>query len=72
MNKYGCIKCAGCGSENIKMSVGYDGLDELSAAGEGSGFGVAVNLVCEDCGRVYPVCRAKDFSNVSDIAEPEK
>lgn len=31
MNKYGNIKCAGCGSENIKMNAGYDGFDELSA-----------------------------------------
>lgn len=69
MNKYGNIKCAACGSEDMKMNAGYDGLDELSTEGEGSGFGVVVSLVCESCGRVYPICRVKDFCDVSDILE---
>lgn len=67
MNKYGNIKCAGCGSEDIKMKVGYDGLDNHSVEGEGSGFKVEVTLDCQNCGRVYPVCRVKDFFDVSDI-----
>lgn len=69
MNKYGNIKCAGCGSEDIKMSADYDGLDELSVEGEGSGFGVVVSLICESCGRVYPICRVRDFCDVSDISD---
>lgn len=67
MNKYGNIKCAGCGSEDIKMVVGGDGLDNHSVKGEGSGFVVEVTLTCQNCGRVYPVCRVKDFFDVSDI-----
>lgn len=67
MNKYGSIRCAGCGSEKLTMQASYDGLDECSAAGEGSGFGVEVSLNCEKCGRVYPVCRIRDFVDVSDI-----
>lgn len=70
MNKFGSFRCS-CGSEDITLDVGADGLDELSAAGEGSGFGVVVSLYCENCGRVYPVCRVKDFSDVSGIVEPE-
>ncbi len=34
-NKYGNLKCEGCGSYNLKLNVSYDGLDEESAAGEG-------------------------------------
>lgn len=68
--KYGNFKC-GCGSDNIRLDIGYDGLDELSVAGEGSGFGVVVSLCCTSCGRGYPVCRVKDFTDVSDIVVPE-
>lgn len=67
MNKHGGIKCVSCGSENMKMSADYDGMDEFSVEGEGSGFCVVVSLECVDCGRVYPVCRVKDFCDVSDI-----
>lgn len=66
-NKHGNIKCEGCGSYNITMNVGYDGADWLSEAGEGSGFKCEVALVCEDCGRGYPVCRVKNFNAVSGI-----
>lgn len=69
MTKYGNIRCVGCGSDKLKMNAGYDGLDELSAEGEGSGFGVEVSLVCQKCGRVYPVCRVRDFVDVSDISD---
>ena len=70
-NKYGNLKCEGCGSYNLKLNVSYDGLDEKSAAGEGSGFRCMVNLICEDCGRVYTVCRTRDYTDVSDIADEE-
>ncbi len=66
-NKHGNIKCEGCGSYNIEMHVGYDGMDCLSEAGKDSGFECEVKLVCEDCGRVYPVCRVKNFNAVSAI-----
>ncbi len=69
MNKYGNLRCAGCGSEKLTMETRYDGLDERSVAGESSGFGVEVTLNCERCGRVYPICRVRDFVDVSDIAD---
>ena len=68
-NKHGNLKCAGCGSFNIKMNVGFDGMDCESEAGEGSGFKWEVKLYCDDCGRVYPVCRVKNFSDISEIKE---
>lgn len=70
-NKYGNLKCEGCGSYNLKLNVSYDGLDEESAAGEGSGFGCIVYLSCEDCRRVYMICRTRDYTDVSDIADKE-
>lgn len=66
-NKHGNLKCANCGSFNIEMCVSYDGQDCYSEAGEGSGFVCGVDLVCNDCGRAYPVCRVKNFSDVSEI-----
>ncbi len=72
MNKHGGIKCVSCGSEKLEMSADYDGMDEFSVEGEGSGFGVEVSLVCQKCGRVYPVCRTRDFVDVSDISTPER
>lgn len=29
------------------------------------------NLKCEGCGRVYTVCRTRDYTDVSDIADEE-
>lgn len=68
--KYGNFKC-GCGSDDIRLDIGYDGLDELSVAGECSGFGIVVSLCCTNCGRVYPVCRVKVFTEVCNIVAPE-
>lgn len=70
-NKYGNLQCAVCSSYNLKLDVSYDGLDMESAAGDGSGFGCMVNLCCEDCGRVYTICRTRKFTDVSDIADEE-
>lgn len=69
LNKHGNIRCAGCGGYNIKMSVGFDGADWNSEAGEGSGYKYSINLDCEDCGRVYPVCRLKNEFAVNPIKE---
>ena len=68
-NKHGNLKCAGCGGFDIRMHVGFDGMDCDSVAGEGSGFDYEVSLVCEDCGRAYPVCRVKGYNDVSEVAE---
>lgn len=68
-NKHGNIKCAGCGSYNMKMQVSYDGADWNSEAGEGSEYGYEICLYCADCGRVYPVCRLNRYSAVSPIKD---
>ncbi len=69
MKRFGGFKCTGCGSEDIKLNVADDGMGWLSAAGEESGFDIVVSLCCENCGRVYPVCRVRNFSDVSSIVE---
>lgn len=70
-NKHGNLKCSACGSLDIRMHVGCDGADWDSEAGEGSGFDFGIDLVCEDCGRCYPVCRLKDEFAVSPLREKE-
>ena len=72
MNKHGNLKCAGCGSENLKLSVFYDGMDCDSERGEGSGFDYGIDLYCDDCGRAYPICRLKDEFAVCGIKEKTK
>jgi hypothetical protein len=71
-NKHGNCVCAGCGGHDLRMAVWYDGMDCDSEAGEGSGYKYVVDLYCEDCGRVYPVCRVKDSFAVSDIKDFDK
>ena len=72
MNKHGNLKCSACGSEDIRMHIYYDGADWLSAKGEGSRFYYGVDLVCEDCGRAYPVCRVNNEFSVCALREPKK
>lgn len=69
MNKHGNLKCVACKSENLKMHVYYDGADWNSEKGEGSGFDYEVTLVCEDCGRAYPVCRVNNEFAVCAIKD---
>ena len=69
MNKHGNLKCSSCGSKNMKMHVGYDGCDWLSKAGEGSGYDFGIDMVCEDCGRCYPICRLNNEFCVSELKE---
>ena len=57
MNRHGNIRCEGCGSYNLECRVCWDGCDEESEAGEGSGFDCLVTLDCNDCSRVYPIIR---------------
>lgn len=66
-NKHGNIKCEGCGSYDIRQTVHFDGMDCYSEAGEGSGFKCEVTLYCENCGRVYPICRVKEFHDISPL-----
>jgi len=56
-----CEKCGVC----LEMSVGYTGADWDCEAGDGSGFGWEVNLVCPECGKCYTVCHCKDIKDIS-------
>lgn len=69
-NIHGNIKCEGCGSYNIELSVGFDGMDCYSKEGEGSGFKWEVSLCCQKCGRAYPVCRVKEYNHISPLISP--
>ena len=69
MNKHGNIRCEGCGSYDLEVTVSYDGMDEYSEAGRGSGFEHVVELNCKKCGRIYPIVRVKHTAHVSMIKE---
>lgn len=68
-NKHGNMRCVQCHGFDLDLHVGWDGMDEESMAGEFSGFNALVSLVCNTCGRAYPVCRVRDFSDVSELVE---
>ena len=57
------LKCVQCGNDDLYLSVGYDGMDYHSEAGEGSGFSCEVTLECPHCGRVYIIGRVKRSSD---------
>lgn len=67
-NKYGNLKCEGCSSYNLKVTVGYDGADYESVDGEGSGFDWLVMIECNDCARCYPIIRLNDEFCCSHLA----
>lgn len=69
-NKHGNIRCEGCGSYHMNVEVGFYGNDWDCVAGEGSGFGRVVELICCDCGRVYPIIHVKKETDVSEILAP--
>lgn len=62
MKKY--LKCPYCDTE-LELSIGYDGCDWNSAAGEGSGFGHIVSLECPNDGYIFPLLRVKESCDVS-------
>lgn len=57
------LKCIECGKADLFVSVGFDGLDGHSEAGEGSGYKCEITLNCPHCGRVYVVGRVKNYSD---------
>lgn len=71
MSNLNGLRCTKCGGE-LNMEVGFDGMDQESVAGEGSGFTWTVQLLCNSCGRTYDICRCKGASSVSEIREKEQ
>lgn len=57
------LKCIRCDKADLFVSVGFDGLDKDSEAGEGSGYNWTVDLNCPHCGGVYTVGRVKKSSD---------
>ena len=58
MTKYGGLRCAGCGSHELKLLV--------SSSDYSDGYEAEVGLVCETCGRMYPICKTKRDSDVGE------
>lgn len=62
------LKCTRCGKD-LELSAGFDGCDWESVAGEKSGFKYTIALVCNDCGRVYPIGRLKNYQDFCENIE---
>lgn len=64
------LKCPICEGE-LHLRVAYDGCDDDSMAGRGSGFKYSLSLVChtETCRRVYELGRLRDSLEFSEPIE---
>lgn len=71
MNRWGGLTCAGCGSNNLSLRTFYSGAGWDCEAGENSGFGWKVMLVCDECGRAYHICSCKKENDISPAKGPE-
>lgn len=65
------LKCPCCKSK-LRLTIGYSGCDWDTVAGEGSGYGWPIELICtnERCAIVYPLVHAKSLDSVSFV-KPE-
>ncbi len=64
------LKC-NCGGE-LTLKTGFTGMDWETQAGEGSGFGWEISLVCESCNRVYPIGYVKQLGDFSPMNDQNK
>lgn len=64
-NKFGNMICE-CGSHNITVGLNLVAGDWNCEAGEGSGYDTSIEMVCEDCGRVYTIGYLKDYRGFSE------
>lgn len=65
------LKCSVCG-EILELEVGFTGADWDCKAGEGSGYGYVIHLVCNECGLVYPIGNLKNEFNFSPVIDKYK
>ena len=65
MQEKDMLKCADCGHVLKLVTGAFDGSDQDSEAGEGSGFKYLVYLSCDSCGRIYDIVRYKQPGEVS-------
>lgn len=62
------LKCPYCGSD-LKLEIGYTGMDWETVAGKGSGYGHVIHLSCMNdyCATVFPLVHVNDPYNVSVV-----
>ena len=63
--KWGGLKCADCGNNDLKFHVAFTGAEWNCEAGNKSGYGYEVMLECSECGRVYHICNCRKEGDVS-------
>ena len=69
-NKHGNLKCSNCGCYDLEMHVDFDGVDD--EAEKGNGFDYEISLVCNNCGRGYPVARTNNEFAISAIKDKKQ
>lgn len=58
------LRCK-CGGK-VKLEIGYSGADRECKAGEGSGFGWELDLMCQRCGTVHALGHLKSMHDISE------
>lgn len=48
-----------CGTP-LYLSIGYSGADWETTAGDDSGYGYEVSLICKSCNKIYNICNIKE------------
>ena len=70
--KWGGLKCADCGNNDLKFHVAFTGAEWNCEAGDNSGYGYEVMLECSECGRVYHICNCRKEGDVSAAKQGDK
>lgn len=72
MKNFGGLVCVACGG-NLEFCCSYDGMSQNAVLYDkrfSPNWGWEVNLSCDNCGRVYPICRTKNRFDVSEETQP--
>ena len=71
MRKFGGLVCAVCGSD-LEFHCSFDGMSQNAVLYDkrfSPNWDWEVSLVCNSCGRTYPICRTKSELDVSEVTQ---
>ncbi len=72
---FGGLKCAQCGAD-LSFSLSFIGLSEEAVKhdeehGE-TNWNYEISLCCQECGRIYPICRTDKPNSISELITNQK